>query len=81
MNITEMVKLVDVIGGHVVQLSTLFLTGYLVRHVSSGIFTYLERRLEVLGKDAYVLYPSSQYERADDGRVVRKSQHIGEEVV
>jgi hypothetical protein len=81
MNVEQVVKLVDVIGGHVVQLSTLFLTGYLVRHVSTNIFTYLERRLEVLGKDAYVLYPTSQYERAEDGRVVRKTQHLGEEVI
>ena len=72
MNIEQVVKLVDVIGRNLVQLSQLVLTGYVVRQVSSGIFAYLERRLEVLGKDAYVLYPSSQYERAEDGRMVRK---------
>ena len=71
-NIEQVVKLVDVIGRTLVQLVQLALTGYVVRHVATGVFAYLERRLEVLGKDAYVLYPTSQYERTDDGRVTRK---------
>lgn len=76
MNIEQVVKLVDVIGRNLVELSQLLLTGYIVRQVSSGVFTYLERRLEVLGKDAFVLYPTSQYERTEDGRVVRITRSV-----
>jgi hypothetical protein len=72
-NFEQVVKLVDVIGRNLVSLAQLLLTGYVVRHVSTGVFAYLGRRLEVLGKDAYVLYPSSQYEHTNDGRVARKS--------
>lgn len=81
MELQAVTSLVDVIGRNLVQLSQLALTGYVVHQVSSGVFAYLNHRLEVLGKDAYVLYPTSQYERAEDGRVVRKLQSLGEEVV
>lgn len=81
MELQAVTSLVDVIGRNLVQLSQLALTGYVVHQVSQGVFAYLNRRLEVLGKDAYVLYPTSQYERNEDGRVVRKLQPAAEEVV
>ena len=71
MDVKELTVLVDMVGRHVVALSQLALTGYVVHQVAMGSFTYLNRRLEVLGKDAYVLYPTSQYEQSVDGRVVR----------
>ncbi len=71
MDVKELTLLVDTVGRHVVALSQLALTGYVIRQIASGSFTYLNRRLEVLGKDAYVLYPTNQYEQTEDGRVVR----------
>lgn len=81
MNIEHVVKLVDVVGQNLVSVSELFLTGYIIRQVSLGVFAYLNRRLDVLGKDAYVLYPANQYERSEDGRLMRKPPPLGEEVL
>ena len=82
MNLEQVVKVVDVVGRNLVQSSQLFLTGYIIRQVSLGVFAYLNRRLDVLGKDAYVLYPTNEYERSDDGRVRRRSEsRTGEEAI
>lgn len=62
MELQVVASLVDVVGRNVVQLSQLALTGYVVRQVSVGAFTYLNRRLEVLGKDAFVFYPREKYQ-------------------
>jgi hypothetical protein len=72
MNIGQVIQLVDVIGKNLVNLFQLLLTGYVIRLVASGVFAYLMHRLDVLGKDGYVLYPRDRYESVGDGRVMPK---------
>ena len=66
MELQVVASLVDVVGRNLVQLSQLALTGYVVRQVSVGAFTYLNRRLEVLGKDAFVFYPRTKYQETPE---------------
>ena len=66
MELQVVASLVDVVGRNLVQLSQLALTGYVVRQVSVGAFTYLNRRLEVLGKDAFVFYPREKYQETPE---------------
>ena len=82
MELQVVTSLVDVVGRNMVQLSQLALTGYVVRQVSVGAFTYLNRRLEVLGKDAFVFYPREKYQEtpvdADPMRIPRSTIHVEE---
>lgn len=71
-------EMVKVIADSVAQLTNVGLTAYVVRVVTKEMFQYLNHRLDVLGKDAYVLYPSHLYDRTDDGRMVRKVQTEGQ---
>lgn len=83
MELQVVASLVDVVGRNVVELSQLALTGYVVRQVSVGTFTYLNRRLEVLGKDAFVFYPREKYQETapvdtDPMRIPRSTIHVEE---
>jgi len=82
MELQVVTSLVDVVGRNMVQLSQLALTGYVVRQVSVGAFTYLNRRLEVLGKDAFVFYPREKYQETpvdpDPMRIPRSTIHVEE---
>jgi hypothetical protein len=80
MELQVVTTLVEVVGRNMVQLSQLALTGYVVRQVSVGTFTYLNRRLEVLGKDAFVFYPREKYQEttvdADPMRIPRSTINV-----
>lgn len=66
------IAMLTIISTTLIQLSQLFLTGYVVRLCCTTIFTYYTHRLDVLGKDGYVLYPQNEYEPVGDGRVKKK---------
>lgn len=55
------IEMVRVIGGQVVNLANVLFLAYAIRILSTQVFTYLNHRLDVLGKDALVLYPRSRY--------------------
>ena len=80
MELQIVTSLVDVVGRNLVQLSQLALTGYVVRQVSVGTLTYLNRRLEVLGKDAFVFYPRTKYQETpvdtDPMRIPRSTINV-----
>lgn len=53
----DTVHLIEVVTGTLVDLAYVLLAGYVVRSVSS----YLNHRLEVLGKDSFLFYPRDRY--------------------
>ncbi len=63
----------------VIHFMNVILTAYLVRVVSRDVFLYLNHRLDVLGKDAFVLYPRARYRETSDHRPVRRQPSITKE--
>lgn len=63
-------EIVKVIAESVSQLTHVGLTAYVVRIVTKEMFQYLNHRLDVLGKDAFLVYPKDRYRPTEDGRVL-----------
>jgi len=74
------IAMLTIISTTLIQLSQLFLTGYVARLCCTTLFTYFTHRLDVLGKDGYVWYPQNEYEPVSDGRVKKKIHATAEAI-
>lgn len=59
----------DSIGTILTQLTNAALTAYIARTFSREFFTYLNHRLDVLGKDAFIFPPADRYTATTNGRM------------
>lgn len=64
--------MLDSIGKILTQLTNVVLTAYIARTLSREFFTYLNHRLDVLGKDAFLFPLADRYAVTADGRVTSK---------
>ncbi|MFZ9726328.1 MAG: hypothetical protein ACO32S_05535 [Steroidobacteraceae bacterium] len=53
------------------QLAYSLVMAWIIRMLSRDVFQYLNHRLDVLGKDAFLYYPRDRYTMTEDGRMMR----------
>lgn len=69
-------EMVHAVGTIVIHLTNVGVTAYLLRTISREVFLYLNHRLDVLGKDAFLFYPTDRYEQGADGRMILRQESV-----
>lgn len=69
----DTVQVISTASMHTINIA---LTAYIVRILSKEVFRYLNHRLDVLGKDAFLFFPQDRYDQGPDGRVTPRDPQV-----
>lgn len=58
---------IEVLAEAITHIINVALMAYLIRTTTRESFEYLNHRLDVLGKDAFVFYPRDRYRSPEEG--------------